>query len=173
MNRYLDAARMLRVGLALVAICFALAPRAHADNIPAAMIQSTTMVTGNASTVYTLNTNGPGKLTVRLENISWPERLASLDCSIYSNDGLVTALQGTTEWSLMTTGPASFYANVLAGAGGRLNMGLFSIRMTFESAASLVPLPAAGWLLASVLGFFGLRRSAPILRFALGRERFA
>jgi hypothetical protein len=167
------AARLLRVGFALLAICLALAPRAQADTIGISTVQGSVLVSGSSASVYSINAIGPGVLTVRLENISWPERLAQLDCSIYSGDGLLKSLSGTTEWQFLVTGPASFYASVFAGTTGRLNLGLYSFKLTFESAASLVPLPAAGWLLGSVLGVFGLRRSLPVLRFAFGRQRFA
>jgi hypothetical protein len=166
--------RAARISLALCAICLLLAPRAHADSIGAnSLLQNSVLVAGSQSSVYSFKTSGAGVLTVHLENISWPERLAQLDCSIYSNAGFLHALDGSSEWKFVTTGAESFYASVLAGAGGRLNLGLFSIRVTFESAASLVPLPAAGWLLASVLGLFGFRRVLPTLRFMLERERFA
>lgn len=166
-------ARLLRVGFALLAISLALAPRAHADPIGVSTVQGSVLVSGSASNVYSINAIGPGVLTVRLENISWPERLSQLDCSIYSADGLLKSLSDTSEWIFEVSGPASFYASVFAGSAGRLNLGLYSFKLTFESAASLVPLPAAGWLLASVFGIFGVRRSLPMLRFAFGLQRFA
>ncbi len=170
-SRTSSVARLLRVGFALLAISLALAPRAHADNIGISTVQGSVLVSGSAANVYSINATGPGVLTVRLENLSWPERLSQLDCSIYSGDGLLKSLSDTGSWQFVVTGPASFYASVFAGAGGRLNLGLYSFKLTFESAASLVPLPAAGWLLGSVLGIFGVRRSLPALRFAFGRQR--
>jgi len=166
--------RTLRIAVAVLAIYALLAPRAQADTIAEpTQVQSSVFVAGNYSNVFSINTSGPGQVTVRLENISWPERLAQLDCSIYSNDGFLQALKGTIEWKFMTTGPNSFYASIVAGAGGKLNLGLFSIKITFKDAASLVPLPAAIWMLGPVLGFFGLRRVMPTSRFDFGQARFA
>ena len=165
--------RVVLIPAAVLALGLALAPRAHADTV-SPLVQSSVLVAGSQSSVYSFNVSGPGTFTVHLENISWPERLAHLDCSIYSSGGFLQALSGSADWQFVTTGAGSFYANILAGAGGRLNLGLYSIKVTFESAAALVPLPAAAWLLASALGLFGLRRHAlPALRFVLGRERFA
>jgi len=152
--------RTLRMGVAVLAIYALLAPSARADSIAGeTLVQSSVMVAGSHSSVHQLNVSGPGVLTVRLENISWPARLDQLDCSIYSADGFLQSLNDSAEWKFATTGPASFYASILAGAGGHLKLGLFSIRVTFESAASLVPIPAAAWLLGSVLGIFGIGRS--------------
>jgi hypothetical protein len=167
-------ARALRVAAALLAICAILAPRAHADTLRGnSLVQSSVMVSGNYSNMFSMNVSGPGVLTVRLENISWPERLAKLDCAIYSSDGLLKSLTDTTEWKFETTGPGLFYASVLAAAGGSLNLGLFSINCSFEPGGAVVPLPAGVWLLASVLGLFALRRVWASARFVFGAERFA
>jgi hypothetical protein len=167
-------ASSLRIAAALLAVGIMVAPRAHADTIGGgALVQNSGLVSGTQSSVYSVNVNGPGVLTVQLENISWPERLAHLDCSIYSNSGFLHALQGTAEWQFVTTGPGSFYASVFAGAGGLLDIGLFSIKVTFQPSAALVPLPAGVWLLGSVLGLFGVRRAWPAVRFVIGEDRFA
>jgi hypothetical protein len=164
----------MSLGLALLALCLVLAPRAHADPVGSnSLLQSSVMVSGSNSSLYSMNVSGPGVLTVQLENIAWPERLSHLDCSIYSNNGFLQALQDTAQWQFEVTGPASFYASIIAGAGGQLNLGLFSIKVTFQSAAAVVPVPAAVWLLGSVLGLFGVRRLWPSMRFAFGGERFA
>src|SRR5262245_14311972 len=166
--------RALRIGAALVAVALMLAPRAHADPVGNGVLtQASMLVAGSSATVYSMDVNGPGLLTVRLENIAWPERLAKLDCSIYSDGGLLQALDGGGVWKLETSGPMSFYASVLAGAGGQLKLGLYSLKVTFEAGASLVPVPAAVWLLGSVLGIFGLRRAWPVVRFSLAAERLA
>jgi hypothetical protein len=166
--------RTLRIAASVLLVCVLLAPRAHAETLGSPLLQSSTLVAGSSSTVYSFNVNGPGVFTVKLENISWPERLAQLDCSIYSSDGFLQALNGTSEWQFATTGAGTFYANILAGAAGRLGLGLFSIKVTFQSSASLVPVPAAVWLLASVFGLFGARRHVmPALRFTRSPELVA
>lgn len=158
--RLLFASGLLCAGLSL-------APRAQADTLPVeSLVQSSVLVSGTQSRLFEFDASGPGVLTVRLENISWPEQLARLDCSIYSNEGLIRAFSGAAEWRFETTGAASFYANVLAGAGGRLDLGLYSLYVSFQSHVAAVPVPAAAWLLASALGLFGLRRFVGARRHA-------
>jgi hypothetical protein len=167
-------ARAARVAAALLAICMILAPRAHADPVRSSpLLQSSVLVSGNYSNLYSLNVNGPGVLTVTLENISWPSRLAQLDCAVYSNSGLLQSLNDTTVWKFETTGPGQFYASILAQAGGSLHLGLFSINVSFEPSGTVVPLPAGVWLLGSVLGLYGLRRALNSVRFVFNEVRIA
>jgi uncharacterized membrane protein len=46
--------------------------------------------------------------------------------------------------------PGTYYAHIMATAGGTLNLGLYSMLMTF-SATPTVPLPSSGWMLLTGL----------------------
>lgn len=167
--------RVLRSAAGAVLVCLMLAPKAEADTIRGeTLVQRSVLVTGNLSSVYGFHLQSAGILTVRLENIAWPEQLSTLDCSIFATDGFVEALQGGAEFTYSTSGPGYYYANVLAGAKGALKLGLYSLKISFKPYGSPVPLPAAGWLLASVLGMLGIRRPARAAwKFAFGGRKFA
>ncbi|HTU65478.1 MAG TPA: hypothetical protein VMF52_06000 [Steroidobacteraceae bacterium] len=122
-------------------------------------LQKSTLVSGSYSSVESFSVARAGTLTVRLENIAWPEKLAQLNCSIYSDAGFMHQLTNSAELRFDVAGPGTFYANLTAGAAGFLNLGLFSFKVSFVPNAP-VPLPAAVWLLGSAVGLLGLRRRA-------------
>jgi hypothetical protein len=156
----------------LLVICAAVAaPAAHADTI---LMSQSTMVSGTFSSVHSFATTQAGTLTLKLENIAWPERLAALSCNLYDNKSMLGSLATTGEIRLELAAPGTFFSHLFAQSGGALDLGLFSLKVTFAPAAPTVPLPAGLWLLGSVCGIFGIRRHAlSALRFLLGRTQFA
>jgi hypothetical protein len=53
-------------------------------------------------------------------------------------------------------GPGTYFAHIMAAATGPLNIGIYSLKLSFAPA---VPLPASDWLLViGVLVLFGLTR---------------
>ncbi len=132
-------------------------PRAQADTL---LLGQSTMISGSFSGVYTFSTSGAGTLNVRLENIAWPERLAALSCSVYDHDTLLGTLSTNGVLSIEVAGRGTYFSHLFAQASGALDLGLFSLSISFAPRLSAVPLPAAGWLLLSVLGLFGFRRAA-------------
>lgn len=144
------------LAIALVAAGFA-APSARADSI---LVSQSSMVSGSFSNVYSFSTSRAGTLTLRLENVAWPEQLASLSCNLYDNKNVLGSLSTTGELRLELAAPGTFFSHLFAQAGGTFDLGLFSFKVSFAPAAPPVPLPAGVWLLGSALGLFGVRRLA-------------
>lgn len=137
-------------------------------------LQKSLMVSGSYSGIESFSVTRAGTLTIHLENIAWPERLSQLNCSIYSQSGFMHSLTDSATLSFDIAGAGTYFANISAGAGGLLNLGLFSFKVSFVPSTPTVPVPAAVWLLGSVLGIFGLRqRVLPALKFLFMRTQYA
>ena len=166
MNSIIRVLGARRIGAALLLAGALIAPSAHAGSVdvPAAptapsSISGSTLVKRSYGEMQSFSATGAGTFTVKLENIPWPQRLASLNCSIYSQDGLIQQLSDSGQFSFDVTGPGTYFAKITALAEGALKVGLFSFKVSFDP-ASPVPVPAAVWLLASGLGLLGWRQRA-------------
>jgi len=154
-----------RAGLFVVLAVLGLvaAPRARADMM---LLSQTNLVAGTQTSVASFTVTGPGSLSVNLSNIAWPQSLDSLSFMLSSSDEVVGAWSGSSSDSQsFDVGPGTYYAHVTGTAAGALNLGLYSINITFQPAGT-VALPASGILLISgLLGvmFFlrSRRRSTP------------
>jgi hypothetical protein len=153
-NANVIQARALPLAATLLLGAAFLAPDAHAETV---LMSQSTMVSGTFSSVHSFTTSQAGTLTLRLENIAWPEQLAALSCNLYGKDNLLGSLSTTGEIHLELAGPGTFFSHLFAQSGGALDVGLFSIKVSFDPAAP-VPLPAGVWLLGSAFGWFGVRR---------------
>lgn len=161
MNSLIRILGARRIGAALLIAAALMAPSAQAGSVDTTtMIAGSTLVKRSYGEMQSFSATGPGTITVKLENIPWPERLAMLSCSIFSKEGLVQQLTDSGEFSFAVTGPGAYFAKINALATGALKIGLFSFKVSFEPSASPVPVPAAVWLLASALGVFGIRQRA-------------
>jgi hypothetical protein len=163
----------MNMGLAIALLAGAgfAAPDAHADTV---LVSQSSMVSGSFANVYSFTTSQAGTLTLRLENIAWPERLAALSCNLYDSKNILGSLATTGEIRLDLAGPGTFFSHLFAQSGGALDLGLFSLKVSFTPSTPTVPLPAGVWLLGSVIGIFAIRRHAvPALESLLGRVRFA
>jgi hypothetical protein len=59
-------------------------------------------------------------------------------------------------------GAGTYFAHIMATAGGVLDLGLYSLMMTFTPSAPPVPLPASDWMLLT--GMFVLAGLARVVR---------
>ena len=141
----------------LALLCLSLTPHARADTM---LLSDTTMVFGTQSAVFSFDAPTAGTVTATLENESWPTPLSSLSFLATS------ASQTLSSWSApvaqaesFQVGPGSYFAHIMAQATGPLNLGVFSLRLSFAPSVGPVPLPASDWLLViGVLVLFGLTR---------------
>jgi hypothetical protein len=142
----------------------ATAPHARADSV---LMAQTTLVSGSASTVDSFTTPSAGTVTVSLQSISWPAALNSLSFSATSASQVLASWNGTGVSSDVATfdvAAGTYFTHILATAGGTLDVGLYSMLLTFTPNGSPppVPLPASGWLLLT--GLFVLAGLARAMR---------
>jgi len=150
--------------LALVAplamLGLAAAPHARAESI---LLAQTTMVVGNESTVDSFTTSGAGTVTVNLQNLNWPMPLSALSFSATSASQVLWGGGGPMNSevaSFNVDGAGTYFAHIMATAQGSLNVGLYSLLMTFTPGTSPIPLPPSVWLLLTgVFVLAGLARA--------------
>lgn len=133
-------------------LSLAAAPVTHAESV---LLNDTTLVSGSQSGVFSFQTPGPGTLSVKLTDIDWPQTLSSLSFMATSGNKVLASWSDTASQSAMTlsfqvTG-GRYFADVLATAGGPLDLGVYSLSIQFMPTAP-VPLPASGLLLLAGLG---------------------
>ena len=125
----------------------AVAPHAWADSV---LLAQSTMVVGSESTTDTFTAPTAGTVTVSLNSFGWASTLSALSFSASSATQVLASWNGTgvtSDTATFNVGPGSYFANIVATATdtpGGLDLGLYSLRMTFTPA---VPLPSSGWLL--------------------------
>jgi hypothetical protein len=135
-------------------------PAAHADTM---LLASTNLVTGSSAATFSFDAPGSGTVTAQISSLPWPVPLSALSFSA------TTATDTLSSWSTtgamaapqveqFQVGAGTYFAHVMATAGGSLDLGLYSLLVTFTPSA--VPLPAAGgMLLIGLLVLFTLRRT--------------
>jgi hypothetical protein len=138
----------------------AVAPHAWADSVP--LLSQTTMVVGTESTTDTFTAPTAGTVTVTLNSFGWAAPLSALSFSASSATQVLASWTGTgvtSDTATFNVAAGSYFANIMATASGAMDMGLYSLRMTFTPA---VPLPSSGWLLLT--GMFVLAGLARAVR---------
>jgi len=150
----------------LVALLFyaLLATVAQASTV---LISDTTLVSGSETAVFSFEAPGPGTVSVQLTNLDWPQALSSLSFMSATASRIVSpwanADSGTWGLSFQVAGPGAYFADIMAVAGGPLDLGAYSFSLNFTPAAP-VPLPASGTLLlgglAGLIGLILWRRGA-------------
>ena len=177
---------MIRKCLGLLTLCAAgvlLSAPAAASSID--LLAQSTLVSGRQSFVYEIKVAAPGTLAVTLTDLNWLGRLSDLSFSLTNGNGLLASSQDSRSRvlpaaasemaSLQTssaqqffdvTAPGTYYAYVSGTATSKYGLGLFGLNATLTT-SSVVPLPAAGWLLFSGLGgLLGLSRRRARLQAA-------
>jgi len=139
----------------------AVAPHAWADSL---LLAQTTLVSGTESTVDSFVAPSAGTVSVTLNSLNWPTQLNALSFSATSASQVLASWNSTGISSGTATfdvGAGTYFAHIMASAGGTLDLGLYSLVMTFTPSTSPVPLPASGWmLLTGMFVLAGLARAA-------------
>jgi hypothetical protein len=125
----------------------AVAPHAWADTVTPPFGQST-MVSNTESTSDNFSVSQAGTVTVSLSGLDWGSTLSSLSFTASSATQVLASWYGTgvtSDTATFNVEPGSYFTNIMATAvPGGLDLGLYSLKMTFTPA---VPLPSSGWLL--------------------------
>ena len=164
----LSLAARTAAAMTLTAFGLAHSPTARADEV--LLKAATTMVFGSAADTYSMTAPSAGTITAQVSSVPWPTPLSALSfnlsdaANVINPQSLPTAQSfnaaDTTSQQFETyqVGAGTYFAHVLATAGGSLNLGLYSVMFTFTPSA--VPLPAAaGMLMIGLMVFFALRRT--------------
>jgi len=138
--------------LALFAVgCLLPAVRSRADTL---LVAQTSLISGTESIVDSFTVPSAGTVTVQLSDLPWPQALSSLSFMATSGNQVLSS------WSTLTSAvesfqvaPGTYFAHVTGTAAGALDLGLYSMTLTFQPAGT-VPLPGSAWLL--IIGLLGL-----------------
>ena len=144
--------------LALMSLaCLMDSPRAHADTM---LLATTDLVSGSSAATFSFNAPSSGMVTAEITSVPWPVPLSELSFAATTASNTLASWSGdaptTPQTESFQVGAGTYYAHVTAQATGSLDVGLYSLLVSFTPSAS-VPLPAAGGLLAiGILVMFGL-----------------
>jgi hypothetical protein len=131
---------------------------AHADTM---LLASTDLVTGSSAATFSFNTPSSGTVTAQISSMPWPVPLSALSFSASTASSTLSSWSTTDAMSgpqieKFQVGAGTYFAHVMATAGGSLDLGLYSLLVTFTPSA--VPLPGAGgMLLIGLMVLFALR----------------
>jgi hypothetical protein len=145
-----------------------LAPMVQAESV---LLSDTSLVSGSQSEVFSFQAPGPGILSIQLTDVDWPQTLSSLSFMAGTGSQVLTSWSDTgsqsrANLSFQITG-GHYFADVLASAGGTLDLGVYSLSIQFTP-TSPVPLPASGvLLLTGLVAIIVVRRAAHAKRAAL------
>lgn len=141
-------------------------PHVWADSI---LMAQTTLVTNTTSTDDSFVVSSPGTVTVSLQNLDWPTPLSALSFSATSANQVLAnwdsaTTNQTSDVSTFQVAAGTYFAHIMATAGDPLglDMGLYSLLVTFKPNTPSVPLPASDWMLLT--GMFVLAGIARVVR---------
>lgn len=149
---------------------------ARADSV---LLNDTTLVSGSESSVFSFQAPGPGTVTVELTNLDWPQPLSSLSFLAGNASHVMSSWTesdpgspGSANLTFQVAAGGRYFADVIAQAGGSLDLGVYSMCIKFSPPTSTVPLPASGGLLLiGIATMVALRRT--LRRQPVRAEAFA
>lgn len=148
------------LGMAVLLLYALLATVAQASTV---LVSDTTLVTGSDSTVFSFEAPGPGTVSIQLTNLDWPQALSSLSVMASTSNHVLTSWSDPSSVPsgsvfFQVVGGGRYSTDVMATAGGPLDLGAYSYSIYFTPAGSPVPLPSSGVLLVGGLCIIALMR---------------
>ena len=144
---------------ALALVCIAGPQRARADTVTdTSLLQQTALVFSQQTNLYSFDAPGAGTLSITLKDWGFPVSLQQFTASILSQDQVLGSWDSSKSSGWQFEVPVSagglFDAFVAAKAGSfdGFKLGAYSMSITFEPAATPVPLPPALDLLLGGMG---------------------
>ena len=162
--------RTLRVALlaTVATVGLAQAQHAHAETM---LLASTNLVEGSSADTFSFQAPTAGTITAELTTLPWPVPLNSLTFSTTTATSALTPIappltlgpealsaadMSAPQIETFQVGAGTYYTHVNAAAGGNLDLGLYSLIVTFNA----VPLSPSLWmLLIGLLVMLGLMRT--------------
>jgi hypothetical protein len=144
-----------------VAVCGLLLCRIGVSCADTVLLSDTTLISGTETADFSFTAPGPGTVSVTLTNIAWPQTLSNLNFLASTPSTVLSSwsTSGSQTGSFGVSGSGTYFADVQATAQGPMNLGVYSLELTFSPQAP-VPLPASSWLLlAGLLTIAGWLRS--------------
>jgi hypothetical protein len=108
--------------------------------------------------VEALGQSAPGRWTVTVTDLVWPQALASLSFTLTDFSQVLASHDGSGTLIFDVLAPTTLFATVYASPNAAAGMGVYHINVGFTPAVPQVPLPAAGWLLLSGMSAFAAVR---------------
>jgi hypothetical protein len=118
------------------------------------LYSGTTLFTGVVLNQVELRIPAAGQLSLQLDDLAFPNALASLSFALVDNGQIVGTLDGAGTMEFAIGAPATMYAFIYATAAPGASFGSYYAHLSHQFEQP-VPLPAAVWLLLSGVGFIG------------------
>jgi hypothetical protein len=107
-------------------------------------------IQGQQSFVESFDITTPGTLTVSLSNVPWLDTISDLNLFVSTPSGVLGPTMGAGTESI-NVDPGMIYVHWFGDATGPYDLGVYGLKVTFQSSVSPVPLPMSGLLLLSGL----------------------
>jgi PEP-CTERM motif-containing protein len=138
---------------------------ARADSV---LYDAASLVSGEGGGTQALDLSTSGTLTITVTNIPWLDVVADLTSFVSTSTGVVGNKMYAAGTESINVGPGIYYANWFGDAQGTFNEGVVGVKIQFQPAGSVVPLPASLILLLSGLGLlFGWQWREAIARSSM------
>jgi len=131
---------------------------ARADTV---LYDNAGFMSGQQSFVESFNITTPGTLTLTLSNIPWLDTISGLNGFVTTSTGLAGPASMSSGSEFINVQPGMVYAHWYGDANGSYGVGVYGVKIAFESGSTPVGLPKPLILMLSGLGLlFGWQRRA-------------